>query len=578
MRWNFIQDIAPFLMSLTSRKIIAIDLGSSHIKLAVAEESFGRIHMLQHRLIDLHQEGLLSQEEINKHLREVINDFGDHPLALAIPQHLVYSHLVDLPRVNEREMQGLIERETLNLSGLSDSAIVYDSRRLAPFGRHANPVWINLSRQNEIQSQMDRVAEDGEPRCFCEITSTANALVASYLAVAQAAERVALVDIGATCTVVAIVDRQQAVHASAFPIGSESFTNSIATFQGCSFEEAETLKRARNLFAGLDRALEIDNVVDIWRQDLFKLLKEWEDENPDSGRSLGEYRVVLSGGAIEQLGFVDYLRSKPGLEILEWPQLRTADGIMPLHRFAVAHGLILQSFNRSKCTTSLLPYSCRNYKKGLQRLMTANWISMGFITLIALLLIAGFIHKAYIGQAKQSLIDDAEAALKITRNIELFYQHREQEYQRIVPVVERQRRTMGLIKTFQIMQRVREINDLWFVALADRESYLAGNAAVVTNLNAPIEFITELFIPDTHGDKLKVLRNLVEELKNEPNFRLVDSLPISQRNTNVVDSKSFPADHLFPLHLELSDKARFSGASEASRKRGLNAEIRPKSE
>ncbi len=176
------------------------------------------------------------------------------------------------------------------------------------------------------------------------------------------------------------------------------------------------------------------------------------------------------------------------------------------------------------------------------------------------------------------MITEAEAALKISRNIDSLYQNKEQEYQRIMPLVERQRRTSAIIRTFQILQRVREANDLWFVVLADHESYLSGNAAIVTNLNAPGEFITELFIPDTQGDKLKVLRNLVEELKNEPRFLFVDSLPINQRNTNIVDMKSFPAAQLFPLHLQLSDKGRSSVNADFSRKRTPKAEVQTKNE
>ncbi|MCL5096579.1 MAG: hypothetical protein M1608_03400, partial [Candidatus Omnitrophica bacterium] len=94
---------------LWAGRVIAIDLGSSNIKMVLAEEAFGRVRILQHQIVDLQGEGLLSVEEVNRHLQKVVAEWGDYPIALAIPQHLCLSHLVDLPRVGEGEIKRLIE-------------------------------------------------------------------------------------------------------------------------------------------------------------------------------------------------------------------------------------------------------------------------------------------------------------------------------------------------------------------------------------------------------------------------------------------------------------------------------------
>jgi hypothetical protein len=108
------------------RRVLALDAGSRCLKLLLAESDFGRLQIRKEELVDLHAEGLVSAEEIKSHLQTLFHEWGRPPLALVLPQHLSISQVIDLPLAPESEVRKLIEGETVKLSGVSETRIVYD--------------------------------------------------------------------------------------------------------------------------------------------------------------------------------------------------------------------------------------------------------------------------------------------------------------------------------------------------------------------------------------------------------------------------------------------------------------------
>jgi Tfp pilus assembly PilM family ATPase len=549
-----------------AQRLIAVDLGSSHLKVILVEQNLGRLRVLQHQIVDLQGEGLLSLEEINRHLQAVVASLGNHPLALAIPQHLSTSHLVDLPRVGDREIRSLVEKETVNLSGLSESAIVYDYQPLKPFGKHQHPFWVTISREQEIEKQINRLGGEEEERCICEVTTVANAMIAAYLACARAEERRVLVDLGATNTVVAIIDQGQGVYATSFPIGGESFTNAVATLRKCSFEEAELLKRSQDLLTGPNALPGFQTVVEVWRQDLMKLIREWAEDNFERIMLRPAFKVVLCGGGSEQPGLVEYLRQEPDLEFEVWPNNADDDAGLPMKRCAAAYGLALQALRQIKWPASLLPTALRTAKQRQRLLMTANWAGFFLLALVLACLIIGTARKWSLAGRKAKLVRNVQLAVQQAEDIEGLIAKREQDYGRVRLLVERRTRTMDFLKTLQILQQVREKKDLWFVLLADQGSYFAGttvgaaetnqmrladSAAASNRVEHLGGFIAEVAIPGKDEERLRVLHELVEGLKKEKLFRNVDSLPASQRSTNFFDPKILAPERYFSLSLDL---------------------------
>lgn len=554
---------------LLARKLIAIDFGSTHIKILVAEESFGKVRVFNHVLVDLQGEGLLSMEEINKHLQQLIGTLGGHPVAVSLPQHLALSHLLDLPRVGERDIQRMIEQKTVSLSGLSESSIIYDFRPLRPFGKYQNPYWITYTREQEVQNQMRRLSTEEEETLFCEVTAVANALIAAYLDLTPPAGRAILVDLGATSTVLAIVDQGQGIFATSFPIGGESFTGAIASLKKCTFEEAELVKRSHNLFEGPAEMNEFRTVIEIWRQDLNRLLREWEEENPELVSGADSTRLVLSGGGARQPGLMDYLKKHLPYEVEFWPEAPGSESGWPMERFAAAYGLVVQSLKKKVPSASLLPGALRVAKQRQQQLVRSNLVTFVLLLVLAVLLLAGFGQKFLQYQTRHRQAEDTELALKKVQSVQLLLQQQEREFERVRPVLRRQWETLGILKTLEVFQKVRERKDLWLMVLADQPSYFEGTSfrAADTNLSGPFDFlaftnrfepkpgfIAELAFSERAGDRQSQLLELVTDLKKERIFSNVDTLPANLRNTNLIDPKLMPADRSVALSIELSQE------------------------
>lgn len=558
--------IGQQVSSLLNRRVIAVDLGSSRIKVVLAEKSKLGICFLDYRCLDLQAEGLLSLEEINKHIQEVVDELGNMPVALALPQHLTQSHLIELPNASPAEIREMVSRETISLSGLSDSAIVYDYHALEPWGRHRNSFWVTIAREQEINGQLNRLLTTNTERCHVEVTSAANALIVAYQTEFHPDGRVILADIGSTSTVVAVIEAGQGVFATSFPIGGESFTNAIAALTKGTFEEAEVLKRKKDVFAGQDRLNGFHPVVDFWQQEFEKTVGEWLQENVELRSTRQSPGVVLSGGAAYQPGLVPYLRSRSAFEYQLWPAgLERAGADLPAGCYAIANGLAYQALRQDVYACSLLPESLRKIKRAQRYLMKANWFALWLMVLLFVAILAGGAHNAYLKHRKTVLVQNAELTQKKAISVENLMNQRELEYARILPLVEKQKRTRNALETLLLLQQVRERRDLWFILISDAASYVDGATWPVAETNSPFVtemqtnvtvlpdgYVAELSMSDKVGDKLKELGSLVGELKKAPLFRNVDVLASNQRNTNILDSKVAGPDHYYSLALALA--------------------------
>jgi hypothetical protein len=173
------------------RQVLALDAGSRCIKLLLAEAEFGRLRILKEELIDLQTEGLVAADEIKAHLQASLEAWDRPPLALVLPQHLSNSQVIDLPLVPDSEVEKLIEGETLKLSGVSESRIVYDFVRTETPAKSRQQFWVTFAQEGEIRERILRLGLEQED--LCEVTTTANALIAAYRATCPLSSRAVLV-------------------------------------------------------------------------------------------------------------------------------------------------------------------------------------------------------------------------------------------------------------------------------------------------------------------------------------------------------------------------------------------------
>ena len=483
--------------------------------------------------------------------------------------------------MREREVRSIVERETLKLSGLSDSNIVFDYQRLKPFGKHLNPYWVTISREFEVRKQMERLGSEDNERFFCEITNVSNALATTFLYHHPDVSRTLLVNIGSTNTIVVFLDQGQAVHAGNFPIGGESFTSAIATVEKCEFEEAEKLKRTQDFINGPLSSGPMVSVVEAWRNDLEKMIREWEEENPELRNPSHPFTVILSGGGSEQPGLIDYLRKGSKLFFQAWPDAPIEGLALPLRRFAVTYGSVLQAFKLGHQNVTLLPITERTERKRYEQIMQLNLISLVTALLLFLLLTVSLVQKGLLVHNQMKAETQTRTALLKARAIASLLERREMEYRKLKPVLEPQKLTMSIIETLQLLQANRDVflkKGSFLALFADRRSYFAGGVdpSLVNPTNLPSsEMLTNStnfdadFIIELSGEKRDgrySAAEMAKELRDGKFFDAVDTLAPQNRNTNLLGSFWPPTDYS-PIFIKIVDLENPTLPSAASQSR-----------
>jgi Tfp pilus assembly PilM family ATPase len=565
------------------RRVLALDAGSRCIKLLLAESDFGRLRILKEELIDVQAEGLVSAEEIKAHLQASLDQSGRPPLALVLPQHLSISQVIDVPLAPESEVEKLIEDETIKLGGVSESRIVYDFVRTETAAKNRQQFWVTLSQEGDIRERILRLGLEQED--LCEVTTTANALIAAYRATSPLSSRAILAHLGAQTTVVVVLLAGQGAFATSFQMGSDFFTRSLARLRGCSEDAAETLKRANNLLAGPEACPDFALVVDGWVSELKRQLNEWFEHNPSLAPDATSFELVASGGGFDQPGLLDYLKTQAGLNLRPWPKGSQPDAVLPAKRFEVAFGAALQALGYSAQPVSLLPDDYRiawRKRLNLQRLELA---SLGLAVLCLLIFAFATWHKVALINRKQALLAKVQAGQEAVEANDALTAELAAEYESFRPLFACQQNTLDTLKTLALLQESRSNRSFWYVLLADQQSYFnqlpgisSTNKLTWTNfLTAPAShsrsfssefpsasatstnlspakpgFIAELCIPEDADSARRVRRQLVDELKQQRLFSKADLLSDDLRR-NLADPKVIVPDRDCVLVLDFAE-------------------------
>lgn len=556
------------------RRVLALDVGSRTIKLLLGESEFGRLRVVQEELIDLQQEGLVSPDEIKTHLQSTLLDLGNPPVALVLPQHLSTSQVVDLPLAPESEIQKLIHNETVKLSGVSESRIIYDFVRIASSVTNRQQFWVTLAQEGDIRERIARLGIEQED--ICEVTTTANALIAAYRAGSPLSSRAILVHVGAQTTVVVILVAGQGAYAASFQMGGDFFTRSLVRLRKCAEPAAEALKRKADLLNGSDALPEFVAVVDGWVAELKRQLNEWFDQNRQAAADLSSFELVASGGSFAQPGLLQYLETKAGYKFHPWPKPARSEAVAVGNGFEVALGAALQALGHTPQPASLLP---EDYRAAWQKRLNTQKLEFASLILVLLCILAlalGTWHKLSVINRQQVLSSEIAEGQRAVDDNDVLTADLVSEYENWRPLFAAQQNTADTLNTLALLQQSRSNRSLWYVLLADQKSYFnlvpnnpgtnqpprtnavstaaetspRRSMATNTSLVKP-GIIAELSIPENAETARRELSQLVNGLKKEQLFSKVDLLSEDLRR-NVADPKVIVPDRDFVLALDFA--------------------------
>ncbi len=551
------------------RRVLAVDAGSRCLRLLLLESRFGRLRVLRQDAMDLHEEGLVSPEEIRAHLRATLDDWGRPPVALSVPQHVAVSQSVDLPVASESESRKLIETETVKLAGASESAIVYDFVRVPSPDPNRHRYWVTFCQEVEIQGRITQLGLESED--FRVVTTAGNALLAAWRVNHPHGRDAILVHAGAQHTTVVITVNGTGVFATSFPLGGDSFTRAIARAHNSPPETAEVQKRSENLLEGANRLTGLVTAVDAWATELKRHLKDWSEHQPRAIRGLSGFVLFASGGVFEQPGLLDYLNTRTGLKFEHWPTDLAPEAVLPTTGFEIALGTALQALDLGTQSVSLLPAERRAAWKNRLSRQRLEFSSGVLLTLVLFALAFGVWQKISLIRHKRALQVKVDAGLTDVQNNDKLTTELLAGFDMLRPLFERQQNTADTLHTLARLQQARTNRSFWYVLVADQQSYFSQPYAPATTNRPPAlselarlrvpgvtntspakpGFIAELCVPEDPDGWRRVLSAVVNDLKKDAVFARVDLLSEDLRR-NLADPKVVLPEKHFALALDFA--------------------------
>lgn len=555
------------------RRVVAVDAGTRGIRLLLVESRFGRVRLARQETLDLQAEGLVAAEELQAHLHKTLMDWGRPPVALAVAESNAISQLIQLPPVSEPEARQLLAAETVKLAGINESAVIHDFCRATADQPGRQSYWVTFAREAEIEAAIARLGLEQQE--FREITTTANALLTAWQATQPAtAGTVVLVDLGAAATTLVVVQNGCGVFASSFPVGGEHFTQALARLQGGSIEQAEELKRSTNLFTGAQAQAGFIAVVRNWAAELPRQMQEWSGFQ---AQFMTNARWISSGGGFAQPGLRDFCAEQLGIKFQVWPAPSAERGGPAAPAGGeIAYGTALLALGLGNISASLLPGERRvawRHRLSRQRLEFANTL---VLALVFLVLVIGIGRQLALVRHKEALTDKVLAGLEAWQQQQQLGAELVTSYDQLRPLLERQQATRDTLQSLALLPVARSNLPLWFVLVADQQSYFAPPAAVaatnrpaseltlegefgwrreVTNASpARPGLIAELSLPgDAAGGRSNVSL-VVNALKRDAMFGRVDLLSEDLRRS-LADPKVVVPERHFALALDFAETA-----------------------
>lgn len=310
--------------------VVGIDIGSSCIKAVELEQSGHGWRLtnaaIQVTPLDSCRDGVITNivdvAQAVKTLLKSANIRSTQAVA-AISGSQVIVRQVQFPKMTEAALRKSIRFEASKYisSAIEDSVVEFEI-----LGDSETPGQMNVmlaaAPKDLVESRISVLEAAGlEP---VAIDVEAFALIRTLIECSSTPEQqngtVALIDMGASHTDVNIVASGGFALTRNIPIAGDSFTNSIKSLMGCTFDEAERMKFEMTTQDSLDMLSSPDVESKTWRvvQPLLdELLREvrrsihyYQSQFPEGAEQASVSKIILTGGTARMPGMAAYVESK----------------------------------------------------------------------------------------------------------------------------------------------------------------------------------------------------------------------------------------------------------------------------
>jgi len=542
---------------LASDKILALDIGASSVKIGEFQTGGGqglRLTNFNHADIGLDPE----REENRKELlvaavRNMLREKGIRTgkVVFGVPGQSVFTRFVKLPPVEESKVVQIIQYEAQQNVPFPIEEVIWDYQLIGTTEAGGLEV-VLLAIKSDIIEELNTAVENAG--LDTEMVDVAPMALYNAYRYNEGDKKgcTLMVDIGARTTNLLFIENNR-VFTRSIPIAGNAITQSIAAEFGKTFQEAETLKKAKG-FVALGGAYEeppdpeqaqiskiIRNVMTRLHSEIARSINFYRTQQGGTAPS----RALLSGGS-SILPYADrFFKEKLHIPVEYFNPFRNVtlgpgvsrDGLAQCaHFFGEVVGLALRRMSECPIEVNLLPRSIRARKQAYQKRPYLAGAAVS-VLLIPLCLI-GFAHRAATVKKNQfaEISRQVEQLEKLKSTITQKQQETDKVRQRVDNVAGLvQQRSWWPLLLEDLNGRL--VSNVWLVSITPGNEALASNITasaaeppepedtpsparpVSTVLsNAPIAYL-RLSGAGNHGDEdLKLVDAFKEELRGSPFF------------------------------------------------------------
>ena len=462
---------------------------------------------------------------LDENLEGLIEDRGRYPIALLAPPGATLSQLIEQPAGSSDDVRSFIEKETGNLSGLSESEVVYDYNQLTVGADRTDRYWVTVGKESPIADQLESIiASDHE---ICSVSNRESALAAAF----ESSDHYTPSGLVGG----AVVDG----HIVSLAI----FSNGICEFSSTAIDN-ETQSAL-----GLSRFPQLET-----------LLKEWLATRPRSKKQLANLKLQLHLAVLDDLvGQQESAIEAPcAIEILPWTQ-GSGEAIL---ENPLMTGLALIAVGQSDYRADLMPSEIRQrWTQGCHLLRLESVVAL-FAFVVALFLIVGASQHLSLIHHKQRLSEKLAEVKELAIETQALTLDLESDYEVVRPLLRDQWQSAHITQSLIAVSEIADQHQGWLTVFADTPSYYknasrAGTNAVPTITSAtydPDSFIVEICLPGDAESARLSLNEVVAELKKNSLFSNVDTISDDLRRAVAEPEVFLPKNH-FSLSLAVEANA-----------------------
>ncbi len=315
------------------------------------------------------------------------HDLGKDPVIIAVPSQNSFARFVNLPPVEEKKMDQVVQLEAGMQIPFDMSEVQWDWQLMSKPNEEQTRIGIFAIKNETVTHELEYLINEDIHVSTVQMSPMAlyNYVLFDRPELFKSDRKaVAVINIGAENTDLVVCTRS-GVWQRCIPMGGNSFTNAISEAFKINFSKAEKLKRsaamskyARQVFQAM-RPVFTDFAGEVQRS-----LGFYGNSNPDSKIT----HIVALGGGTKLRGLLKYLQQTLQISVERLDSFRkvqltedvsSAKYGENINNLAVVYGLGLQELGLGKIESNLLP---RAIASSMAMANKAKFITLGTIALL----------------------------------------------------------------------------------------------------------------------------------------------------------------------------------------------------